>query len=464
MELWILCVHMIEMSGGHGRSAEFLENRRTNGEGLTVAILHLHIPARPGKEAEFFLFGGGIQRRSLKSTLANGASLKKIHCGRTRAWRKTSMEVSGSQCGSDNSSTRGGAFQDNGGNSRAMPAGAYLQRRKGDNQGDCRAPIYGRRKKITISSDQNEFHPLRLVVPPTQEKYSRKSLGQIETDFVPCDWSYPRTLPYFACPSPETPSYSLEAIDTKHDIIGRGHRRIIKGNYSEMLLAGGVTKRASTHTKPSLNTLPLPSRRIHRRTLHLAHPRRQEAHTATSRHFLYHVFDGLEHSLEPAARTASPSKGVRRPRWNSRGCRLARDRSMRSCPYSNLAPTGDNLVVLEGVANESSVAMGWKSVDGPIHEIAEIQWLASYSGKSEMSLVPTLLLREERRQRSTKQEACLCMGNMTVVVSSGPIANIHGRLVSPTNPTTTRSTCMIWNIHAASEGITGGSYEIRNSF
>jgi hypothetical protein len=34
-----------------------------------------------GKEAEFFLFGGrNIDGRTLKSALANGASLKEIHC------------------------------------------------------------------------------------------------------------------------------------------------------------------------------------------------------------------------------------------------------------------------------------------------------------------------------------------------------------------------------------------------
>jgi hypothetical protein len=35
-----------------------------------------------GKEAEFFLFGGGnIDERPLKSALTNGTSLEKIHCG-----------------------------------------------------------------------------------------------------------------------------------------------------------------------------------------------------------------------------------------------------------------------------------------------------------------------------------------------------------------------------------------------
>jgi hypothetical protein len=33
-----------------------------------------------------------------------------------------------------------------------------------------------------------------------------------------------------------------EAIDTKHDIIGQRTREINGGNYSEALLAGGVTK------------------------------------------------------------------------------------------------------------------------------------------------------------------------------------------------------------------------------
>jgi hypothetical protein len=41
MKLQIFRVCMIEMSGGHSRGMEFLENGQTNGEGLAVAVLHV---------------------------------------------------------------------------------------------------------------------------------------------------------------------------------------------------------------------------------------------------------------------------------------------------------------------------------------------------------------------------------------------------------------------------------------
>ncbi|KAJ7873982.1 hypothetical protein B0H13DRAFT_1894751 [Mycena leptocephala] len=146
MELRIFCVRMIETSGSHGRSVEFLENRRTNGKGLTVAVLHVTHTAR--NVVIFEADARGILKQEGQHWRGLNEPTIHVHAGQETLPRKYQSEILNEEamhklCQNIDRPEPGerrrwyqvpsvdqiipprrGAFQDNGSNLRATPAGA----------------------------------------------------------------------------------------------------------------------------------------------------------------------------------------------------------------------------------------------------------------------------------------------------------------------------------------------------